>query len=338
MRVGGQRIQGAASTPLTTKIHHHHNNLLDPNAPSTIRRRPSRPALQLRDSNAKMRVPPKASVAGKNTSANSTTANMSYDKKNLGSRPPLAPALSPSARSPAVKTPLKPRLAANAQAVSTPSTQRKARVELSTPVSVNSSAISTPVAAHLNNNVTPRSGSRKTRVDSVGNTPQSTPIGTPAPPATTKSPVAVRSHGSGLAILGLDKDTLTGKMLSYSPSLQSPSLQDSGYARSPALSSPGDSKFFYASEVKLTSSSADSKFFFASEAPAKAKLATPQLPQQQPARPTLRKKTSNSSFCYASGESVPDVPYTTGSAVGSIVGGDRSHRPCIFSFPSIILF
>lgn len=197
--------------------------------------------------------------------------------------PTLSATTKPSARQP-----LTPRVAGTASpALSTPLSRRPQRLESNTTPS--REEISTPVSTFLNSNITPRSGSRKNRVDSANTTPTGTPNGTPAPPLTNEStrfqdaPV----YGSALGIAGMDKDGSKRHTVSFN----TPS--DIG-ARSPALHS-GDSKFFFASEAK---------------------------PTPPPQRPPIQSKTS--SFFYASGENIPQQPQSSSaSAVGSIVGEER---------------
>ncbi|TVY31545.1 hypothetical protein LSUB1_G008851 [Lachnellula subtilissima] len=209
-----------------------------------------------------------------------------YDKQNASR--PLMPTLSATAR-PSARQPLTPRVAGAASpALSTPLSRRPQRLESNT--TPTREEISTPVSTFLNSNITPRSGSRKNRVDSANTTPTGTPTGTPAPPLTNES---TRFHdipvyGSGLGIAGMDKDGPKRHTVSFN----TPS--DIG-ARSPALNS-GDSKFFFASDAK---------------------------PTPPPQRPPIQSKTS--SFFYASGENIPQQPQSSSaSAVGSTVGEERA--------------
>ena len=253
-------------------------------------RPPLRPPLQSRDHNAMMRVPPKANAPLTSKSGN---ANMpSYDKHN-GTRP-LMPTLSASAKA-SNRTPLTPRVAGSAPlTLSTPLSRRGARSENNTPASSSREDLSTPVSTFLNNNITPRSGSRKSRVDSTNTTPTGTPNGTPVPPSTNESfriahdPPAC---GSGLGISGVDKDVQKRPTVSFSPA-----VSDIGYSKSSAQSGTGDpdSKFFFASDAKTTQSS----------------------------RPPFQQKIST--FFYANGDSIPPPPQSSSaSAVGSAVGDER---------------
>jgi hypothetical protein len=274
------------------------NNLLenshnqDSNATPTRSRPPRpplRPPLQSRDSNAIMRVPPKAPLAAKSGNANMPQ----YDKGN-GSTRPLMPVLSASAKA-SNRPPLTPRVAGTTPPVAqTPLSRRGARSENTTPSASSREDLSTPVSAFLNNNITPRSSSRKSRVDSANTTPTGTPTGTPVPVSHDSfrinhdPPV----YGSGLGINGIDKDLPKRPTVSFSPA-----VSDIGYSKSPAQNNKDDSKFFFASEAKTV----------------------------QPARPPLQSKSSTS-FVYANGETIDPPQSSAGSAVGSTVGDDRAPK------------
>lgn len=256
------------------------------------RSRPSRPPLcpplHSRDSNAMMRVPSKAPLGAKSGNANMP----SYDKSN-GSARPLMPVLSASAKT-SNRPPLTPRVAGTASsATQTPLSRRGARPETTTPSASSKEDLSTPVSAFLNNNITPRSSSRKSRVDSTNTTPTGTPTGTPAPVsnesfrANHDPPV----YGSGLGINGIDKDLPTRPTVSFSPA-----MSDVGYSKSPAQNNKDDSKFFFASEAKTV----------------------------QPARPPLLSKSSVP-FVYANGEIIAPPHSSSGSAVGLTVD-DRAPK------------
>ncbi|TVY80399.1 hypothetical protein LSUE1_G004400 [Lachnellula suecica] len=257
-----------------------------------IRARPlrtaSRPPLTSRDNNAMMR----AQKGPAPLTAKSGNANMPpYEKQNTHTNGrPLMPTLSASAKA-SGRPPLTPRVAASASpAVSTPLSRRPPRPESNTTPSRDD--LSTPVSSFLNSNITPRSGSRKHRVDSANSTPTGTPTGTPAPPSTSDlsrfqdGPV----YSPGLGIAGMDKDAPKRPTVSFGPA-----ASDLGSTRSPVQSNSGDSKFFFASDAKPI----------------------------QPQRPPIQTKTSN--FFYASGETLPPQPQSSSaSAVGSSVGDDRA--------------
>ncbi|KAH6672558.1 hypothetical protein B0J14DRAFT_483234 [Halenospora varia] len=223
--------------------------------------------------------------------AKSGNANMpSYDKQNGGR--PLMPTLSASAKA-GNRTPLTPRVAGSvAPRSSTPLSRQGQRAE--TPSTSSKDDLSTPVSAFLNNNITPRSGQRKSRVDSTNTTPTGTPNGTPTPHPIDSSRAIHDApiHAPGLGISGTG-DGVKRPTVSFNTNTHTP---DPAYSRSPIASNP-DSKFFFASDAKTA----------------------------QTQRPTLQSKTS-STFFYANGESIPPPPQSSsGSAVGSSLGDERAH-------------
>ncbi|PMD33688.1 hypothetical protein L207DRAFT_547725 [Hyaloscypha variabilis F] len=235
-----------------------------------------------------MRVPPKAPLVAKSGNANMP----SYDK-STGSTRPLMPVLSASAKA-SSRAPLTPRVAGTAPSLAqTPLSRRGARSENNTPSASSREDLSTPVSAFLNNNITPRSSSRKSRVDSANTTPTGTPNGTPVQASNDSFRVNHDPpvYGSGLGINGIDKDIPKRPTVSFSPA-----VSDIGYSKSPAQNNKDDSKFFFASEAKAV----------------------------QPARPPLQSKTSTS-FVYANGETIGPPPSSSGSAVGSTVD-DRAPK------------
>lgn len=162
--------------------------------------------------------------------AKSGNPNMpSYDKPNTNR--PLAPPLSASAnRGNKPKPPLTPKVSARP-------VSRQSRSENTTPNPKED--LSTPVSTFLNcNNITGRSGTRKTRFDSSTNSPLGTPTPSEAPRLYDPT-----QNGSALGISGLEKDTSKRATVAFSPS-----NSDLNYSQS-------------------SNSSVDSKFFFASDAP-----------------------------------------------------------------------
>ena len=233
-------------------------------APSTTRR-PLPPMPQLKAA-ASARMPPDRDVHA------------------MSSRKPQMPALA----RPVNRAPVTPKIASRAAPVAQPQT-----VTLATPLArrtprPESAARSdyapssagggqrdefvSPVAAFLGNNITPRSGSRQSRVDGGATTPNGTPILERSDSWETRSGLGISASAS--------EDRLRQTPTTFSP------LSDVG---------------------RIPQSSSESKFFFASE----AKQAQP----SGPARPIPPLKKA-ATFCYASGESIPDngpaspVPYT----------------------------
>ncbi|KAG9237448.1 hypothetical protein BJ875DRAFT_369989 [Amylocarpus encephaloides] len=228
--------------------------------------------------------------------AKSGNANMPPSDKNTSSRP-LMPTLSASAKV-SNRPPITPRVAGSAPvAGSTPSSRRGPRsvVESNTPNIQED--LSTPVLAFLNNNITPRSGSRKVRVDSTNTTPTGTPNGTPVLASSTDSfrdAPDVTMQNPCLGAPGMDRDITKRPSVSFNTA----GSDIVGQSRSPVALTPTESKFFFASDARTA--------------------------PQQLARPPLQAKTS--SFFYASGEPIPPPPKSSsGSAVGSSLGEERSH-------------
>ncbi|KAI9768720.1 MAG: hypothetical protein M1840_004715 [Geoglossum simile] len=210
-----------------------------------------------------------------------------------GTGRPLMP--TSSAANIAPKAPLTPRIAASsaASASVSPTLRRGARNDAGgTPGGSSKEDLSTPVKAFLNSNVTPRSSSRKARVDSTPSTPNGTPGGTPSgsKPASSIEPLRLADEfvpvGQGFGILASEGKPLSrpasvaseGKqsIISFAPSLPSDRGQyDHGQARSDLGDQELSPRFFYASDVR-----------------------TPAVgPRHPPLRPAANKKTPN--FFYA---------------------------------------
>ena len=150
------------------------------------------------------------------------------------------PTLSASAKATGTRSPLTPRVAG----AQTPGTRRGPRSELGGNQDT-STPTPTPIATFLNNNVTPRSGSRRGRVgESANSTPVSTPGGTPAP------------EGLG----GFEKEAAKRGNAQFSPSVAN-----------------GAKGFGSPAEIQ-----ADSKFFFANDAQAGAVNSRVTRPQHPP--------------------------------------------------------
>ncbi|TAQ91101.1 hypothetical protein B7494_g512 [Chlorociboria aeruginascens] len=299
-----QQQQQPPPPPPQQQLHHHpprKKNTTTP-APTPTPTRPSRPRppfrtpLQSRDHNAMMRVPHKGSVPFSLTGGN---VNMSSYEKHNATRP-LMPTLGASTKT-GNRAPLTPRVAGSAPPpVSTPLSRRGGRSENnhSTEDSFRED-LNTPVSAFLNNNITPRSGSRKSRVDSANTTPSGTPTGTPAPPPAPSAAELGRfqeplSSGSGLGISGVEKDVPKRPVVSFSPP-----ILEAGPTRGQAQSTD-DSKFFFACDVKSGP------------------------PPSKSSRPNFGPNKS-STFLYANGEAIPQPSQSSGgSAVGSSIGEERS--------------
>ncbi|KAM0276186.1 hypothetical protein ACHAQH_006993 [Verticillium albo-atrum] len=174
---------------------------------------------------------------------------------------PRQPVLSASAAKAMGRTPLTPKIASKAQhqqqPVVTPLARRKTDLGQGSLASGASGGtgpkddITSPVSAFLSHNITPRSGSRQTRVDSAS----STPTGTPNPERNSDWD-SRSAFGSAF-----DGEMNRKHIVTFSPPSDAGNRQDTP-----------DSKFFYASDAKPGSQPA---------------LHKPQPQQQPPKAPTF---------------------------------------------------
>ncbi|RFU30898.1 hypothetical protein B7463_g5454, partial [Scytalidium lignicola] len=249
----------------------------------------ARPALHIRDKNVIMRT----TYGSTPLTAKSGNAKMppSHDKHQNVARP-LVPILGPAALKVAGKIPLTPKVAhSNVSTASTPLSRRTPGT--ASPLPSPRDDFTTPVPTFLNHNITPRSGTRKSRVDSTNSTPNGTPNGTPG----TFSVDKFRSpndplRSPGLSVPGADRDTTKRPTVTFSPD-----GADVHYQRASTHLSSSESKFFLASEAKTAT----------------------QVPKQ---RPTSQGKSPT--FFYARGESIPGQNNPNISTTGSIVNEERS--------------
>ncbi|KAF2834321.1 hypothetical protein M501DRAFT_598674 [Patellaria atrata CBS 101060] len=193
---------------------------------------------------------------------------------------PLMPSL---ASNRTAKTPIAPRLATSI----TPSSSTSSRRTLydsgastganTTPKSVSREDLSTPVKAFISSNITPRSSSRKSRVDSRESTPSGTPSGTPTPsrPASFIDTQAAYESHAALSGLGLSnvpvkgpKSLTNGTTVSHVPS-STRVLPNSTHTAvcSDTATREDPQKFFHANSVRLQEPSQGQKkvptFFYA---------------------------------------------------------------------------
>lgn len=168
----------------------------------------------------------------KTRSGNDATAAMAYDKQKNGK--PMTPVLRATAAKASTKSPLTPRVAGSNVSVATPPLTRRGTRPDSFVQS--NQDVATPLSSFLTQNVTPRSGSRKSRVESPTTTPTGTPQGTPAP--------EVRANHDGA--FGGESRRLAP---AFSPLSETPTQRQQSQ---PA----DDSKFFYASDAKSPSQTA----------------------------------------------------------------------------------
>jgi hypothetical protein len=236
--------------------------------------------LQSRDNNAMMRGLQK----GAPLSTRSGNAMPPNDKQNGTPRSNTANG-NASAIKNINKTPLTPRVAGSNQSLGPNHLARKGTRHDSNAISTSSQAEDfstpvTPVSTFLNNNITPRSSSRKIRgAESASTTPTHTPTGTSTPDLQRFVNEGAVYGGAGLNFSGLDTGLQKRPAVSFSPA-----LSDVGSQKE--QSQPGnDTKFFYASDAK----------------------AAIQNPRQQ--RSAVDSRTPN--FFYANGDAIPP-PATSG--------------------------
>jgi hypothetical protein len=218
----GGVVAGAARSKHTNLANTNENNNHHPESDAiSSRPRISNSTLRLlqqKDNNAMMRVPPNKPPVGK-----SGNANMPPYEKHHGTTRPLMPTLSAAAAAAknTNKTPLTPRVAGSTpQSATTPLSRRGPRPDAS-----QRDEVTTPISSFLSNNITPRSGSRRSRVDSTNTTPTGTPTGTPVPLLAHETPRAGGQEGQmyGLGTNGADRDIPKRQNVSFT--------QDVGTAR-----------------------------------------------------------------------------------------------------------
>ncbi len=165
---------------------------------------------------------------------------MPYEKNTPQNQRYLAPSLSSSGlRTP--NTPLTPRVAGSTLShISTPLLRRATRPgDEGSPPRDDSSSLST--------NITPRSGSRKTRISSTNTTPIGTPTGTPE--LESRLPTEALSYGGGPPRPQL-RSAYARPTVFFSGS-QVGGGQERSQSQA-SQNSQSSSKFFYASDVKPT--------------------------------------------------------------------------------------
>lgn len=216
-----------------------------------------------------------------------TTARMPYEKASSSTASSRQPQLPTLARGIGNKPPLTPKIAAARTtqqqpnvAYVTPVPRRAPRPEslLSSNGANTKEELTSPVSAFLNtNNITPRSGSRQSRVDSANSTPNGTPK------LERSESWEVRS-GPSISGSGADDTTHKKPAVAFSPPLEVGGMLRQDNA---------DSKFFYASDAQRPASMISPKpppvqqqqrpatFFYANGGPP-VLAQQQQQPQQQP--------------------------------------------------------
>ncbi|KFY14689.1 hypothetical protein V491_05949 [Pseudogymnoascus sp. VKM F-3775] len=234
-------------------------------------------ALEPDEQNAIMRAP--------NGPLTSKSGNaMPVDKPNPhGQRPVMSPMGAAGMKS-MNTTPLTPKIAGAIPAnVVTPLLRRATRQD-TTPSGPQRDERTTPVSSFLSDNITPRSGSRKSRLDSANPTPTGTPTA-PKPTEPTLASGGNLVYSGGLGLSQLD-DLPTKPTVSFSPTISDiGGVQDRSQHQSQQSQQAG--KFFYASDAKSNNS---------------------QPPRQRPGAP------KQNSFLYANGNAIPSPTTQPGTS------------------------
>lgn len=167
---------------------------------------------------------------------------MAYDKPTTPRT--LAPALSHSSLRGGSTTPLTPRVAGTTPSnASTPLLRRATRPDMGMASPPREDG--TPKSNILSPNITPRSGSRTSRVYSTNITPSGTPNGTPQPEASAGEILSYEG--------GLGRSNVGSPYLKPAATFGSSGRSEvGGSRRDRRQSSQDDGKFFYASAVKAS--------------------------------------------------------------------------------------
>ncbi|KAI0550523.1 hypothetical protein F4679DRAFT_542705 [Xylaria curta] len=319
-------------TPLTTI--HPGSRPCSPSLSLTARRRP----LKLRDQNVGPGLTPtlkENKKMGHETSLNpSATINTRPQMPSLSAtaakglnRPPLTPKIASATRQSQTQTPS--LAAANTTTTTTPLPRRTQKRPVSTIVASSSSnnrasyddpdtVSAAAFSPHLSSNVTPRSGSRQSRVDSANSTPNGTPSHNRSDSWDSKSAFPFASPFSQGDLPRRPVVTFSA----VSPDRNMPLKQDNSNAR--------DAKFFHASDAKTSrptsshklASPNNSTFFYANGNGIKPKSSSPAT-LSPPLSPGLNRNQENASskFMYANGtpELRPTPPPIVSRGSGSTV-------------------
>ncbi|KAI1353444.1 hypothetical protein F5Y01DRAFT_277111 [Xylaria sp. FL0043] len=331
------------TTTATTQRLRPRSHLLQPHSLSLLPLAARRPPLDCRDQNVGPVFAPAVKEnkkMGHDTSANpsstttTTTANPRPQMPSLSAaaarginRTPLTPKIASASRAAQPQT---PSAATAAAAVTTPLPRRtqprptsatiaaapngSSRASYDDPGAVSAAAFS----PHLNSNVTPRSGSRQSRVDSASSTPNGTPSHDRSDPweSTAAFPFPSPLHQADRS----RRPAVT--FHAVSPERNMPLRQDT--------TNPRDSKFFHASDAKTArptsackiASSKNSTFFYANGNGVASKSSSP-VTLSPPLSPGLNRSQENAStkFMYANGtpelRPTPPPPLSRASGSGS---------------------
>ncbi|KAI1298217.1 hypothetical protein F5Y03DRAFT_386714 [Xylaria venustula] len=206
-------------------------------------------------------------------------------------RAPLTPKIASAARpsqpqTPHIATTTTTPLARRSQQYTTPAASNgpSRTSSYDDPAAISAAAFS----PHLNSNVTPRSGSRQSRVDSATSTP-------------TGTPTHDRSEGFPFASPLSQPDGSRRPLVTFNPV----SPERTAPLRQDVTANARDSKFFHASDVKTSRQSASPKnptFFYANGNGVASKSSSPAT-LSPPLSPGLNRSQENvaSKFMYANG-------------------------------------
>ncbi|KAI9680352.1 MAG: hypothetical protein M1829_001238 [Trizodia sp. TS-e1964] len=191
-----------------------------------------------------------------------------------------------------IKPPTTPKLGIATPFSQSPALRRAAPDQITTPKANNREELSTPVKSFLNANITPRSSSRKSRVDSSFSTPNITPDNTPTSSKAVSNIELSRStpgaSNSGASYSDIDWE----KPISTRPRSLINDSSRSGLATrldasqsqlprgQPRIEPEGSPRFFYANEAKIPLGNS----------------------RNPPGKPVYQNKISN--FIYANGENL----------------------------------
>ena len=240
---------------------------------------------------------------------------MPYDKANANNASrPLKPTLTSNR---AVKSPVTPRLAAVA---TPPLTRKSTQSDLAGSATKTPSReqLSTPIQAFLSNNVTPRSSSRKSRVESAQSTPDGTPT-TGRPKSVVNATYGTRNGlGQGGGGYSFNNTTQTrprsvigGHGVGNSPLARSSAVIHTGPPVNEAqLEGDFDAKFFRANDARspelVPAQKKAPTFFYANGQQEESSLRPASAPS--PPLSAVSTRSGKSQFFRANGAEIDDIP------------------------------
>ena len=187
------------------------------------------------------------------------------------------------------RTPLLPKVAASPASGASPPVQKGTPLGVGDSARDNTTAMDTPVKAFLSSNITPRSGSRKARVESASSTPNGTPSGTPS----NSRPSSMiyqqeRDTGSTHEALGLSRKGSNATRPTRSPSI----ISSDQYG--PATHFRPISRDRSIRSARTTSPESNPKFFRADDArPSLASIPSERLIEQDQLNGFTRAETDD---------------------------------------------